>query len=141
MSKLADNLNAEIVQGTVQSVAEAAQWLGYTYLYVRMMQNPDVYRVPPDEIDKDPVLKQFRVDLVSALVVVVAVGAAAPLLLRVWRVIGDGSSIVWKYRHMVRMRVHINPTSVASEHSAAPPNTTYIAFGLCVCVSVLFFAL
>lgn len=66
VSKLADNLNAEIVQGTVQSVAEASNWLGYTYLYVRMMQNPDVYRVPPDEIDKDPVLKQFRVDLVSA---------------------------------------------------------------------------
>lgn len=65
VSKLADNLNAEIVQGTVQSVADATQWLGYTYLYVRMMQNPDVYRVPPDEIDKDPVLRQFRVDLVS----------------------------------------------------------------------------
>lgn len=65
MSKLADNLNAEIVQGTVQSVADASNWLGYTYLYVRMMQNPDVYRVPVDEIDKDPVLKQFRIDLVS----------------------------------------------------------------------------
>lgn len=65
VSKLADNLNAEIVQGTVQSVAEAAQWLGYTYLYVRMMQNPGVYRVPPDQLDKDPVLLQFRVDLVS----------------------------------------------------------------------------
>ncbi|CAM9812570.1 unnamed protein product [Ectocarpus sp. 6 AP-2014] len=64
VSKLADNLNAEIVQGTVQSVAEAAQWLGYTYLYVRMMQNPGVYRVPPDQLDNDPVLLQFRVDLV-----------------------------------------------------------------------------
>lgn len=62
--KLADNLNAEIVQGTVQSVADAAQWLGYTYLYVRMLQNPGVYSVPPDELDKDPVLLQFRVDLV-----------------------------------------------------------------------------
>lgn len=63
--KLADNLNAEIVQGTVQSVADAAQWLGYTYLYVRMLQNPAVYSVPPDQLDKDPVLLQFRVDLVS----------------------------------------------------------------------------
>lgn len=63
--KLADNLNAEIVQGTVQSVADAAQWLGYTYLYVRMLQNPAVYCVPPDQLDKDPVLLQFRVDLVS----------------------------------------------------------------------------
>lgn len=48
----------------MQSVAEAAQWLGYTYLYVRMLQNPDVYAVPPDQLDKDPVLLQFRVDLV-----------------------------------------------------------------------------
>ena len=63
--KLADNLNAEIVQGTVQSVADAAQWLGYTYLYVRMLQNPAVYSVPPDQLDNDPVLLQFRVDLVS----------------------------------------------------------------------------
>lgn len=65
--KLADNLNAEIVQGTVQTVAEAAQWLGYTYLYVRMMQNPAVYKVPVDQMDKDPVLLQFRVDLVRVV--------------------------------------------------------------------------
>ena len=67
MSKLADNLNAEIVQGTVQSVAEAAQWLGYTYLYVRMLKNPEVYGVPPDQPDDDPTLLQFRVDLVRTL--------------------------------------------------------------------------
>lgn len=66
VSKLADNLNAEIVQGTVQSVAEAAQWLGYTYLYVRMLKNPGVYQVPPDQLDTDPVLLQFRVDLVRS---------------------------------------------------------------------------
>lgn len=65
VAKLADNLNAEIVQGTVQSVAEGAQWLGYTYLYVRMMQKPEVYQVPPDQLDRDPLLLQFRVDLVS----------------------------------------------------------------------------
>lgn len=58
-------MNAEIVQGTVQSVAEAAQWLGYTYLYVRMLQKPEVYRISPDYTDRDPVLLQFRVDLVS----------------------------------------------------------------------------
>lgn len=69
VSKLADNLNAEIVQGTVQSVAEAAQWLGYTYLYVRMLKNPEVYGVPPDLPDDDPTLLQFRVDLVRHEVV------------------------------------------------------------------------
>ena len=32
VSKLADNLNAEIVLGTVRNRDEAVQWLGYTYL-------------------------------------------------------------------------------------------------------------
>ncbi|MCO5585637.1 hypothetical protein L7F22_039572 [Adiantum nelumboides] len=31
---LADNLNAEIVLGTVQNAKEACEWLGYTYLYI-----------------------------------------------------------------------------------------------------------
>lgn len=34
VSKLADNLNAEIVLGTVRNRQEAVDWLGYTYLYV-----------------------------------------------------------------------------------------------------------
>ena len=37
-----DNLNAEIVLGTVTTLQEAATWLGYTYLYVRMLMNPTV---------------------------------------------------------------------------------------------------
>ena len=35
VAKLADMLNAEIVLGTVQTVKDAAHWLGYTYLYIR----------------------------------------------------------------------------------------------------------
>jgi pre-mRNA-splicing helicase BRR2 len=31
VSKLADNLNAEIVLGTIRNRDEAVQWLGYTY--------------------------------------------------------------------------------------------------------------
>lgn len=34
VARLADNLNAEIVLGTVRNRDEAVQWLGYTYLYV-----------------------------------------------------------------------------------------------------------
>ena len=34
VAKLADNLNAEIVLGTIRNRDEAVQWLGYTYLYV-----------------------------------------------------------------------------------------------------------
>ena len=35
--KLADMFNAEFVLGTVQTVKDAAHWLGYTYLYIRSM--------------------------------------------------------------------------------------------------------
>ena len=38
MGRLADTLNAEIVAGTVNTLQEAAVWLGYTYLYVRMLR-------------------------------------------------------------------------------------------------------
>lgn len=34
VSRLADNLNAEIVLGTIRNHDEAVQWLGYIYLYV-----------------------------------------------------------------------------------------------------------
>lgn len=38
-----DSLNAEISLGTVTNVAEGAEWIGYTYLFVRMRKNPMVY--------------------------------------------------------------------------------------------------
>ena len=40
---LPDNLNAELVLGSVSTVKEACTWLGYTYLHVRMMRNPLAY--------------------------------------------------------------------------------------------------
>ena len=45
IDKLADNLNAELVLGTVTSVEEAVQWLKYTYLYVRMYVSPLTYGI------------------------------------------------------------------------------------------------
>ena len=60
---LANNLNAEVVLGTVQSIEDAAEWLGYTYFYVRMLCNPQLYGVPLDAIDSDPMLKERRLDL------------------------------------------------------------------------------
>lgn len=42
VNTIADNLNAEIVLGSVQNLQDAALWLGYTYLYVRMLCNPEV---------------------------------------------------------------------------------------------------
>ena len=42
VNTIADNLNAEIVLGSVQNLQDAATWLGYTYLYVRMLCAPEV---------------------------------------------------------------------------------------------------
>ena len=66
ISKLADNLNAEIVLGTIRNRSEAVQWLGYTYLYVRMLRNPSLYNITADELKEDPYLEQKRIDLIHA---------------------------------------------------------------------------
>ena len=58
IKKLSDMLNAEIVLGTVQTVKEAASWLGYTYLYIRMLRNPSLYGISKDDMERDPVLLQ-----------------------------------------------------------------------------------
>jgi antiviral helicase SLH1 len=38
-----ESLNAEISLGTVMNVRDAVEWLGYTYLLVRMKKNPFMY--------------------------------------------------------------------------------------------------
>lgn len=40
-----DALNAEISLGTVSNINDAVQWLGYTYLFVRIRRNPMAYGV------------------------------------------------------------------------------------------------
>jgi antiviral helicase SLH1 len=40
---IVDALNAEISLGTVANINDAVQWLGYTYLFVRMRKNPFQY--------------------------------------------------------------------------------------------------
>lgn len=62
--KLVDNLNAEIALGTVTSVPEAVQWLGYSYLFVRMQRNPLTYGIDWAEIRDDPQLVQRRRKLI-----------------------------------------------------------------------------
>ncbi|KAM0747473.1 Sec63-domain-containing protein [Meredithblackwellia eburnea MCA 4105] len=69
VSKLADNLNAEIVLGTVRNRDEAVQWLGYTYLYVRMLGSPSLYSVNPDYREEDPLLIQKRSDIIHTAAV------------------------------------------------------------------------
>uniref|UniRef100_A0A8D8Y961 U5 small nuclear ribonucleoprotein 200 kDa helicase n=1 Tax=Cacopsylla melanoneura TaxID=428564 RepID=A0A8D8Y961_9HEMI len=64
ISKLPDMLNAEIVLGTVQNVKDAVTWLGYTYLYIRMLRAPTLYGISHDTMKEDPLLEQHRADLV-----------------------------------------------------------------------------
>ncbi|KAG0354547.1 DEIH-box ATPase [Podila minutissima] len=66
VSKLADNLNAEIVLGSIKNRDEAVQWLGYTYLYVRMLRNPSLYSISPDDLEDDPYLQKKRVDIIHS---------------------------------------------------------------------------
>lgn len=40
---LIDAINAEISLGTVANINDAVQWLGFTYLFVRMQKNPFIY--------------------------------------------------------------------------------------------------
>ena len=60
VSQLADNLNAEISLGTVSNTAEAVEWLSYTYLYVRMRKNPQVYGIKYQDLREDPTLLSNR---------------------------------------------------------------------------------
>ncbi|KAK3335533.1 Sec63 Brl domain-containing protein [Cercophora scortea] len=64
-SKLVDNLNAEIVLGNVRSRDEGVEWLGYTYLFIRMLRSPGLYSVGA-EYEDDEALEQKRVDLVHS---------------------------------------------------------------------------
>ncbi|EMC94943.1 hypothetical protein BAUCODRAFT_72059 [Baudoinia panamericana UAMH 10762] len=69
VSKLADNLNAEIVLGNVRTRDEGVDWLGYTYLFVRMLRSPALYQVGAD-YEEDETLEQKRVDLIHSAALV-----------------------------------------------------------------------
>ncbi|CAF4395521.1 unnamed protein product [Adineta steineri] len=66
LSKLIDNLNAEIVLGTIQNIHEAAEWLRYTYLYIRMRKQPQLYGISNESLQIDNTLLQRRLDLIHS---------------------------------------------------------------------------
>ncbi|CAH9061484.1 unnamed protein product [Cuscuta epithymum] len=66
ISQLADQMNAEIVLGTVQNAKEACKWLLYTYLCIRMVRNPSLYGLPADALKSDVILEERRADLVHS---------------------------------------------------------------------------
>ncbi|AET38994.1 ATP-dependent RNA helicase BRR2 Ecym_3516 [Eremothecium cymbalariae DBVPG len=70
ISRFVDNLNAEIVLGSVKNRLDAVDWLGYTYLYVRLLKVPDIYNVPVEKYPEDTVLYNYRCNLAhSALTI------------------------------------------------------------------------
>lgn len=69
VSKLVDNLNAEIVLGNIRNRDDGVEWLGYTYLFVRMLRSPGLYSVGADYED-DEALEQKRVDLIHSAALV-----------------------------------------------------------------------
>ena len=61
-----DNLNAEIVAGTVSTIDDAVDWTSYTYLFIRMRRNPLAYGLTYAELQNDPMLFQMRAKLAFA---------------------------------------------------------------------------
>lgn len=62
---LADNLNAEVALGTVTNIDEAVEWLSYTYLFVRMKINPQVYGLNYADVRSEPLLETKRRQLIT----------------------------------------------------------------------------
>ncbi|KAJ3573353.1 hypothetical protein NP233_g2488 [Leucocoprinus birnbaumii] len=63
-----DALNAEISLGTVANLRDAVQWLGYTYLHVRMRKNPFIYGIAREDVADDPQLVGKRRELIGLAV-------------------------------------------------------------------------
>ena len=66
ISKLPDVLNAELVLGTIQNMKDAVNWMGYTYLYIRMMRAPGLYGIKPSATKDDPKLATHRANLIHS---------------------------------------------------------------------------
>ncbi|KAJ1627390.1 Sec63 Brl domain-containing protein [Pavlovales sp. CCMP2436] len=66
VARLADQLNAEVVLGSVHSAKEGAEWLGYTYLFIRMLKNPSLYGISAEEAAGDELLEARRNDLIHS---------------------------------------------------------------------------
>lgn len=65
IKQLADHLNAEIVSGTVTNIAEATEWLQYTYLFCRMLKNPLAYGINANQRESDPRLNKRSIELIT----------------------------------------------------------------------------
>ncbi|WFD43545.1 RNA helicase [Malassezia psittaci] len=104
VSRLADNMNAEIVLGTIRNRDEAVAWLGYTYLYT-----PALYSVSPTFVEDDPFLEQKRADIVHS---------AALLLEKAGLLRYDRRSGLFTSNELARIAAHyyLTHTSMTTYH-------------------------
>ena len=119
IKRLADNLNAEIVMGTIQNVADAVSWLGYTYLFVRMLKNPALYGVDATSLREDPTLLQHRVDLIHSAASLLAKNALIKYDVKAGLFESTGLGRIASYYYIT------NP-SVATYNEHLKPNMTEI---------------
>lgn len=54
-----------IISGTITNIDEAIEWLSYTYLFVRMKINPQVYGINYGDVQADPQLEMKRRELIK----------------------------------------------------------------------------
>ena len=71
ISQLADQLNAEIVMGSVSNLKDGVNWLAYTYLYIRMLRAPNLYGLTQENLKQDRFLVQRRTDLVHSAAILI----------------------------------------------------------------------
>ncbi|CAD7959463.1 unnamed protein product [Amoebophrya sp. A120] len=60
LSRLENSLNAEISMGNISSERDAADWLTFTYCFIRMFREPMAFGIPMSEIQFDSTLEKFR---------------------------------------------------------------------------------
>ncbi|VBB27123.1 unnamed protein product [Acanthocheilonema viteae] len=65
MSRIYDNLNAEISLGAVSSISEAVEWLKYTYFFIRAKLNPLAYGIPRGQLERDPDLYEYLTQMMT----------------------------------------------------------------------------
>lgn len=68
IKKLPECLNSEIVLGTVNNLMEAASWIGYTFLYIRMLRRPSLYGAQDIDPEQDPTYLKRRLELAYAAI-------------------------------------------------------------------------
>eukprot|EP00931_Biecheleriopsis_adriatica_P074347 TRINITY_DN48427_c0_g1_i1.p1 TRINITY_DN48427_c0_g1~~TRINITY_DN48427_c0_g1_i1.p1 ORF type:complete len:2277 (-),score=572.30 TRINITY_DN48427_c0_g1_i1:97-6843(-) len=60
LENMANSLNAEISMGNISGEKDAADWLRYTYLFVRFFRTPQKYGITQQDFDTDPTLEKKR---------------------------------------------------------------------------------